>query len=92
MLTQAKWRTLAWRKGTKGQSLAKVSPRHIRFAMASACPYAREWLLAAARLALARGSAAPLPIVRCRTHWCRGVVAYWGAGQSDSRSLREATS
>jgi len=37
-------------------ALVTVSVRRIRFAMASACPYAQEWRLAAARLALARGS------------------------------------
>jgi len=35
-----------------------LSVRRIRFAMASACPYAQEWLLAAARLAQARASPA----------------------------------
>jgi hypothetical protein len=37
-------------------ALVTVSVRRIRFAMASACPYAQEWRLAAARLA--RGSPA----------------------------------
>jgi hypothetical protein len=35
-------------------ALVKVSVRRIRFALASACPYADEWRLAAGRLA--RGS------------------------------------
>jgi Transposase DDE domain group 1 len=35
-----------------------ISMRRIRFAMASACPYAQEWLLAVARLAQARASPA----------------------------------
>jgi Transposase DDE domain group 1 len=39
-------------------ALVKVSVRRIRFAMASACPYADEWRLAATRLAQARGSPA----------------------------------
>ena len=39
-------------------ALVTVSVRRIRFAMASACPYAQEWRLAAARLARARGSPA----------------------------------
>ena len=39
-------------------ALVKVSVRRIRFAMASACPYAREWRLAATRLAQIRGSPA----------------------------------
>jgi hypothetical protein len=39
-------------------ALVKVSVRRIRFAMASACPYADEWRLAATRLARARGSPA----------------------------------
>ena len=37
-------------------ALVQVSVRRIRFALASACPYANEWRLAAARLA--RGSPA----------------------------------
>jgi hypothetical protein len=37
-------------------ALVQVSVRRIRFALASACPYADEWRLAAARLA--RGSPA----------------------------------
>jgi len=39
-------------------ALVKISVRRIRFAMASACPYAQEWRLAASRLAYARGSPA----------------------------------
>ena len=39
-------------------ALVTVSVRRIRFAMASACPCAQEWRLAAARLAQARGSPA----------------------------------
>ena len=39
-------------------ALVTVSVRRIRFAMASACPYAEEWRLAAVRLAQARGSPA----------------------------------
>jgi Transposase DDE domain group 1 len=39
-------------------ALVTISVRRIRFAMASACPYAQEWLLAAARLAQARASPA----------------------------------
>ena len=39
-------------------ALVTVSVRRIRFAMASACPSAQEWRLAAARLARARGSPA----------------------------------
>ena len=39
-------------------SQVTISVRRIRFAMASACPYAQEWLLAAARLAQARASPA----------------------------------
>ena len=30
--------------------LVRISARHIKFALASACPYADEWRLAAARL------------------------------------------
>jgi len=37
-------------------ALVTISVRRIRFAMASACPYADEWRLAATRLAQARGS------------------------------------
>ena len=37
-------------------ALVKISVRRIRFALASACPYAEEWRLAAARLAQARAS------------------------------------
>jgi len=39
-------------------ALVTISVRRIRFAMASACPSAQEWRLAAARLARARGSPA----------------------------------
>jgi Transposase DDE domain group 1 len=39
-------------------ALVTISVRRIRFAMASACPYAQEWRLAATRLAQARGSPA----------------------------------
>jgi len=39
-------------------ALVTVSARRIRFAMASACPYAQEWRLAVARLAQARASPA----------------------------------
>jgi hypothetical protein len=39
-------------------ALVTISVRRIRFAMASACPCAQEWLLAAERLARARGSPA----------------------------------
>jgi len=39
-------------------ALVTLSVRRIRFAMASACPYAQEWRLAATRLARARGSPA----------------------------------
>jgi hypothetical protein len=39
-------------------ALVTISVRRIRFAMASACPYAQEWRLAAARLAQARASPA----------------------------------
>ena len=39
-------------------ALVTISVRRIRFAMASACPYAPEWRLAAARLAQARASPA----------------------------------
>ena len=39
-------------------ALVAISVRRIRFAMASACPNAQEWRLAAARLACARGSPA----------------------------------
>jgi DDE family transposase len=39
-------------------ALVTISVRRIRLAMASACPYAQEWRLAAARLARARGSPA----------------------------------
>jgi hypothetical protein len=39
-------------------ALVTVSVRRIRFAMASACPYAQEWRLAATRLAHARASPA----------------------------------
>jgi len=35
-------------------ALVKVSARRIKFALASACPWANEWRLAASRLALAR--------------------------------------
>jgi arsenate reductase len=37
-------------------ALVRISVRRIKFAMASACPYAQEWRLAAARLLRARGS------------------------------------
>ena len=39
-------------------ALVTTSVRRIKIAMASACPYAQEWRLAAARLWLARGSPA----------------------------------
>jgi Transposase DDE domain group 1 len=39
-------------------ALVTISVRRIRFAMASACPSAQEWRLAASRLAHARGSPA----------------------------------
>ena len=39
-------------------ALVTISVRRIRFAMASACPYAEEWRLAAAGLAQARASPA----------------------------------
>ena len=39
-------------------ALVSISVRRIRFALASACPYAQEWRLAAARLAQARASPA----------------------------------
>ena len=39
-------------------ALVTTSVRRIKIAMASACPYAQEWRLAAARLQLARGSPA----------------------------------
>ena len=39
-------------------ALVTISVRRIRIAMASACPYAQEWRLAAARLHHARGSPA----------------------------------
>ena len=42
--------------GTIRLKLLTISVRRIRFAMASACPYAQEWRLAAARLAQARAS------------------------------------
>ena len=37
-------------------ALVKISARRVRIAFASACPYAQEWRLAAARLASARAS------------------------------------
>ncbi len=39
-------------------ALVKISARRVRIAFASACPYAQEWRLAAARLARARASPA----------------------------------
>ena len=39
-------------------ALVKISARRVRIAFASACPYAQEWRLAAARLASARASPA----------------------------------
>ena len=40
-------------------ALVTISARRVKIAFASACPWAGEWRLAAARLALARGSPAP---------------------------------
>jgi hypothetical protein len=39
-------------------ALVKISARRVKIAFASACPFAPEWRLAAARLARARGSPA----------------------------------
>jgi len=39
-------------------ALVTTSVRRIKIAMASSCPYAQEWRLAATRLWLARGSPA----------------------------------
>ena len=39
-------------------ALVKISARRVKIAFASACPWADEWRLAAARLAHARGSPA----------------------------------
>jgi hypothetical protein len=39
-------------------ALVKISARRVKIAFASACPFAQEWRLAAARLAFARGSPA----------------------------------
>ena len=39
-------------------ALVKITARRVKIAFASACPSADEWRLAAARLALARGSPA----------------------------------
>jgi len=39
-------------------ALVTISARRVKIAFASACPAAPEWRLAAARLALARGSPA----------------------------------
>jgi hypothetical protein len=44
MLTQANGAPSPGAREPRDPSLAKVSLRRIRFAMASACPYAREWL------------------------------------------------